>query len=143
MDLSQMKVDTKALSLGFGVIVEPDSIAIGYYSGSGVVMRVDASGTRTWYHNGVVHRGGDLPAVEYADGSVVYVRHDKIHRGGDQPAIIKASGRREWWVAGKRHRSTKPAVMTAKGLAEWWQHGHLVKRIDVNDEVILRDRLAA
>ena len=143
MDLSQMKVDTRALPLGFGVIVEPDSVVIGFYSESGIVMRVDASGNRTWYHNGVIHRGGDMPAIEYADGGVTYIRHGKLHRDNDQPAVIKASGRREWWVAGKRHRLGRPAVMTAKGIAEWWQHGHLVKRIDVNSEVVLRDRLAA
>lgn len=90
-----------------------------------------------WRLNGVIHRGGDLPAVVYANGTMKWVyngmyhrcndkpavestyeqiwcQHDKLHRDGDMPAIIRVHSNgfitQEWHQHGKRWReNNKPS----------------------------------
>ena len=59
-----------------------------------------ADGSKLWYRNGKRHRDGDLPAVEHQDGSKGWFRNGQIHRDGDQPAIEAANGTKEWWING-------------------------------------------
>lgn len=71
---------------------------------------VYADGTREWWVDGLRHRDGG-PAVVDADGSKEWWRNGRLHRDGDKPAAIYASGTREWWVDGRRHREDGPAVI--------------------------------
>jgi hypothetical protein len=82
--------------------------------------------TKTWYANGVAHRGGDLPAIERANGDKEWWVDGKRHRACDLPAVVgEADGIEEWWVDGKRHRDGDlPAVVgEADGIEEWWVDG--------------------
>lgn len=62
--------------------------------------------------------------------TVVYCKfwklNGEVHRGDDLPAIEYASGRRDWYLHGKRHRErNRPAIIHADGSEEWWEHGRL------------------
>ena len=65
--------------------------------------RINANGAKFWEVNGIRHRDGGLPAVEWADGS------------------------KEWWANGIRHRDAGlPAVEWADGIKRYYVHGELV-----------------
>ena len=84
----------------------------------------NANGERHWYKDGLLHRAGDLPAIEYASGSREWYKNDKLHRAGDKPAIEYASGAREWYKDGKLHRDgDKPAIERADGERHWYKDG--------------------
>ena len=80
-------------------------------------------GTVRYFINGALAREGDLPAVEYPDGSVVfYIENPKRggfgqrtsveHRVGG-PALIRANGDQIYYQFGKTHRDPAegPAVI--------------------------------
>ncbi len=65
---------------------------------------VDENTTRKyWSRNGRLHRDGDLPAVEYGNGSKEWWRNGKQHRDGVLPAVKCANGTKEWWRNGVRY----------------------------------------
>lgn len=98
-------------------------------------MKEDARGNKRWYIEedeeagipGGLHRDGDLPAIEYADGSRKWYQHGALHRDGDKPAVEMADGTRKWYVDGKAHREGGPAVILPGGRELWYNNG---RRID-------------
>ena len=71
------------------------------------------SDAKVWKNkNGQIHRDGDLPAFERANGDKFYYKEGKLHRDGDLPAIEYACGDKEYCKNGKLHRDgDKPAVV--------------------------------
>ena len=64
-------------------------------------VRVDEYGTIRWYKEGtnILHREGDLPAIEYRDCGKVWYQDGKCHRETG-PAIEHSGGRKEWSLDG-------------------------------------------
>jgi len=50
---------------------------------------------------GKLHRDGNLPAIEYKNGSRKWYKHDLLHRDGGLPAVEYADGGKEWFVNGE------------------------------------------
>jgi predicted lipoprotein with Yx(FWY)xxD motif len=50
-----------------------------------------------------LHRAGNKPAVERADGYRFWYKDGKLHRAGDKPAIEYADGTRAWYKNGKEY----------------------------------------
>jgi len=87
-------------------------------------VKVDEEGTKRHYRNDVLHRDGDLPAVEYSDGSKCWYRDGELHREGDKPAIEIAEGTKHWYKNGLPHRDdNKPAKITENGILSWCKNG--------------------
>jgi len=87
-----------------------------------------ANGDKEWLLNGKLHRENDLPAVESANGDMVYFMewrvHGLRHRDGGLLAVERATGYKAWWVNGLRHREGGlPAVEMKDGDREWWLNG--------------------
>lgn len=81
-------------------------------------------GTKHWCRNRKLHRDGDLPALEYANGDKEWYQNGNLHRDGDLPAVENASCSKEWYQNGKCHRdSDQPAVEYEDGSKEWYQNG--------------------
>lgn len=128
-------METKNLPVGVTITVSPtEGTVIGFYSRS-IIMKIDPEGNKFWFRDGVLHRDGDMPAVEMVDGSLIYMINGQVHRKDDLPAIIRASGAKEWWKRGRRHRVGKHAVETPLGKFEWWINGKRVKVIDMSKEM--------
>lgn len=72
-----------------------------------ITFEVNDKGDNRWYIGRAVtktlHREGDLPAVEYANGRKEWYKHGKRHRDGGLPAVEWADGDKEWWVDGVRY----------------------------------------
>ena len=60
------------------------------------------NGHRAWYINGLLHREGDLPAVESYSGDRYWYKRGMKHRDSG-PAVIKTNGDRHWYLDGKRY----------------------------------------
>lgn len=64
-------------------------------------VQVENNGTTYWYNEeDQLHREGNLPAIEYADGGKSFYINDEYHRE-DGPAIIWANGIKGWWINGE------------------------------------------
>jgi hypothetical protein len=115
---------------------------------------VDDGSTR-WRVNGLLHREGDLPAIEYSDGSkewwlnglphreggpavewvgsvcglnkgfAAWLSNGLLHREGDLPAMEYTDGGKRWYKNGLLHRDNGPAVEHGDGSKEWWKDGQL------------------
>lgn len=96
-------------------------------------------GTVRYFINGALAREGDLPAVEYPDGSVVfYIENPKRggfgqrtsveHRVGG-PALIRANGDQIYYQFGKTHRDPAegPAVILHTGVKKWFVNGEFIR----------------
>jgi hypothetical protein len=59
-------------------------------------VRVYASGNKSWYLNGQLHRE-DGPAIEYVDGGKAWFLNGKRHRE-DGPAFEYVSGEKCWYL---------------------------------------------
>jgi hypothetical protein len=86
-----------------------------------------ANGDKEWWVNGERHRDGDLPAIERANDREWWVNGER-HRDAGAPAFERANGDKEYWVKGKRHRDGgaddgAPAVDGVNGHKEWWENG--------------------
>ena len=57
-------------------------------------------------------------------GSIVYKVGDIYHKE-DGPAVEHSSGRKDWYINGKRHREGGPAVEHSEGYKEWQIKGKL------------------
>ena len=79
---------------------------------------VSGEGNVRYTLDGKLHRLTG-PAVEWADGSKVWLVNDKAHRL-DGPAIEWADGRKEWWVDDKLHRLDGPAIEWPDGRKMWF-----------------------
>jgi hypothetical protein len=47
--------------------------------------------------NGKLHREGDLPAIQYPDGSRRWYKNDKLHRDNNLPSIINFNAKKGWF----------------------------------------------
>jgi hypothetical protein len=76
------------------------------------------------YLNASLHRDGDLPAVEGANGAKYWYILGKLHRDNDLPAVVWDNGDKEWFILGKRHRDKYlPAFEGANGYRAWYKNG--------------------
>ena len=78
-----------------------------------------------WLKDGKFHREGDLPSIEYFDGTKEWYINGLRHRDGGKPAVERFNGTKEWWFEGKPHREEGPAVEFPDNLTIkiWWIHG--------------------
>jgi DNA ligase (NAD+) len=109
------------------------------YSKSYTGALTGSDGTVRHFINGALGREGDLPAVEYADGTVAYYaanpraggfgqRPSVEHRVGG-PALIRANGDQIYYQFGKVHRDPDegPAVILRSGVRKWFVNGECVR----------------
>jgi hypothetical protein len=81
-----------------------------------------------WYQNDQLHRVGNGPSIEYANGDKQWYQNGKRHRL-DGPAI-ESSFYNEWYQNDKLHRIDGPAIEdTIDNYKGWYQNG-LLHRID-------------
>lgn len=89
-------------------------------------------GNKVWRNEeGKLHRL-DGPAVEYADGTKVWMVEGKFHRL-DGPAEELANGTKAWYVDGKCHRLDGPAIEWADGDKEWYVEGEELTEDEFNE----------
>jgi hypothetical protein len=69
------------------------------------------------------HRDGDLPAIEYKDGTQIWYKNGVKHRDNDLPAVIFLDGHQEWWMDGKLHRDEGPAITRSEGRLFYFKNG--------------------
>lgn len=96
-------------------------------------------GTIRHFINGALGRKGDLPAVEYPDGSVVYYvenpkrgafgQHSSLEHRVGGPALVRANGDQIYYQLGKVHRDPNegPAVILHTGVKKWFVNGECVR----------------
>ena len=87
-------------------------------------VTVDEDGTIRWYKDAkrtVFHRVGG-PAVEYTDGTKVWLQNGNRHRDNG-PAFEFANGDKRWYQNGGLHRTDGPAVAYANGDKRWYING--------------------
>jgi hypothetical protein len=61
---------------------------------------INPNHTKYYYKNSVLHRDGDLPAIEWEDGSKAYYKNSLMHRDNDLPAFVHINGSKEYWKDG-------------------------------------------
>ena len=100
-------------------------------------------GIKIWAINGLLHRSGNLPAVEcpsenneyWEDGQRYLIQENgtkEFYNGFlelsrfDKPAIEYANGDEEWWNRGERHRKDGPAVIYGNKQF-WFEFGEFIK----------------
>lgn len=106
---------------------------------------------QSWYQYGQIYREGDLPALEWGDGSKEwyidgrlfkveapggyerwYDENVRYHRDYDLPAIVEVNGTKKWYRHGKRHRDDdKPAIEHSDGDREWYVNGERHRENDL------------
>ena len=89
------------------------------------IMTIDDEGTKRWINkSGELHRE-DGPAVEYVDGTKIWIQNGKCHRL-DGPAAEMANGSKHWYKDGKLHRADGPAIEwgTVKLSTTWYHNNH-------------------
>lgn len=96
-------------------------------------------GTIRHFINGALGREGDLPAVEYPDGAVVYYvenpkrggfgQHSSVEHRIGGPALIRANGDQIYYRFGKVHRDPDegPAVILHTGIKKWFVNGECIR----------------
>ena len=91
--------------------------------------RVSAAGTRYWYDaQARFHNEDDYPAIVYADGTRVWLRHGAYWRADGKPHEVWADGKQVWVDdAGEPHRAGPqpdlPAIVHGDGSRQWLRHG--------------------
>ena len=81
--------------------------------------------TKEYYKNGVLHRDGDLPAIECLNRTLYY-KNGILHRDGDLPAAIYQNGEERYYKNGNLHRdSNLPAVKYSDGSKYYYNNGAL------------------
>jgi len=98
---------------------------------------VDRRGTKYWRNSdGELHRDGDKPALETAQGDKEWYKKGKLHRDGDKPAIEDSNGSKYWYKNGKVHRDgDKPALELRDGTKEWYKNGRRYTPGQANESV--------
>jgi hypothetical protein len=85
-----------------------------------------------YYLNASLHRDGDLPAIEYADGGKYWYILGKIRRDNDLPAYEGVDGTKYWYILGQRHRDNDlPAIEWADGSKFWYISGKIHRDNDL------------
>jgi hypothetical protein len=65
---------------------------------------IDECGTHRYYNEaGQLHRGNDLPAVMYRNGTRHYYKNGFLHRENDRPAITVGNGSEYWYLNGIKY----------------------------------------
>jgi hypothetical protein len=81
---------------------------------------------KEWYVNDKLHRGNNLPAMKYKDGTKKWYKNGKLHRDNDLPAIIYYNDDKEWWYNGEVHRDNDlPACEYKDGTKKWYKNGNI------------------
>lgn len=89
--------------------------------GVDVNVRLDAYNVPylVWTLNGLIHRNGDLPAIEHKNGDKEWRQYDLLHRNDDKPALVRLSkprGRQSWYQYGLLYRNEdSPVTIWANG----------------------------
>lgn len=73
---------------------------------------VDPYGNRHWW-KGVYRHRINGPAVEYADGTCIWIRHNVRHRD-DGPAVILPDGSCKWVLSGSEFTFDEWCSITGK-----------------------------
>jgi len=100
------------------------------------VMKVDSVGNKKWkLPNGDFHREGDLPAIEWTDGSREWWINGFKHRENNKPAVILVSWYKAWFLNGKHHRTNGAAIEWSDGSKEWYLEGVQYSEEEYNEKV--------
>ncbi len=75
---------------------------------------------KEWFRIGVLHRVGDLPAIEWSNGDKEWWWKGKCHRD-DNPAVITVFGK-FWYSHGEFYREKGPVVEWTNENKEWYCH---------------------
>lgn len=62
-------------------------------------VRMTATGQVSWRLNGIIHRGGDRPAIMYKNGAEYYYQNGYLHRENG-PAVAWPSGKTHHFIFG-------------------------------------------
>ena len=89
----------------------------------GTKLRIAMTLSDTWLHC------LDKPAVEHADGTILWYKKDELHRL-DGPAITWSDGEENWCRDNMYHRMDGPAIIRPNGEVEWWVQDRKFKTID-------------
>lgn len=86
-------------------------------------LHIDKDGTKRYFllDGKTLHRV-DGPAIEYINGTKVWLFNGKHHRT-DGPAIEWNDGDKEWYFNGKLHRVDGPAIEYGDGDKEYYLNG--------------------
>lgn len=86
-------------------------------------------GTKKWYQKGLLHRDGDLPAVQYYNGDKEWYQRGLLHRDNDLPSVERSDGSKRWYQKGALHRENDlPAIMIPGIVDRWLQHDVLDRK---------------
>jgi antitoxin component YwqK of YwqJK toxin-antitoxin module len=77
-----------------------------------------------YWVNGVIERGGDLPAIKRKNGTEEWYIDGKISRTG-KPAVIQLDGTEEWYENGLLNRVGGPAISKPDGYRAYYLKGKL------------------
>lgn len=96
-----------------------------------IEMTLKPDGSKVWSYTEdgkqIIHRDGDLPAVEMPNGTAIYYWEGAKHREKGPCYInLGAKGtqiREEWMYIGQRHNPSGPAVIRGNGTKEWYFRG--------------------
>lgn len=92
---------------------------------------IQDDGVRSWYRFGRLHRIGG-PARTWADGSEMWYVDGKLHRDGDLPAAVYIGDSKRWYKNGEQHRDGGlPACVRIDGRVEFWIMGKIVRENSV------------
>ena len=85
---------------------------------------IDIYGNIYCYKEGtkILHREGDLPAIELFNGTKEYYINGERHRE-NKPAIEYANGDKFYYLNDKLHREDGPAIEYDNGNKEYYYHG--------------------
>jgi hypothetical protein len=95
---------------------------------------VDKFGSNQYYLNDLLHRE-DGPAVILTDGSKYYFINGKYHRDGNLPAIEYPNGTKYYYLNDRPHREDGPAVEYSDGDKEFHLYGKFYLEEDYWEEV--------
>lgn len=70
---------------------------------SELTRTVDEFGTVRWRNNVEQLHRTNGPAIEWADGGILWCYNGQVHKGGNLPAVIWANGDKEYWYGGVRY----------------------------------------
>jgi len=105
------------------------------HRGGGLPAIIEADGSLHWYRYGQCHRDA-LPAIEYADGSTRWCKNGILHRTGGLPAVECSDGSIAWYENGKPYREGDlPAIIVPGDVQEWYVDGKLGRAGDLPAQV--------
>ena len=94
-------------------------------------IEVDQHGTRRYYNSADQLHRVEGPAVEYTDGTKVWLINGRRQRE-DGPALIMSDGTQMWFRNGSAHRIDGPAVICANGNVSWYLSGNRLTQQEFN-----------